>query len=86
MIDNHESYEEEITAAEIGLGPLYNWVFHFNVYTNIWAAIPRSLVQKYFNDLETPGVLFSRELDTLADLICRTNGDEESIDALLKIQ
>jgi hypothetical protein len=86
MIDNHESYEEEITAAEMGLGPLYNWVFHFNVYTNVWAAIPRELVQAYFNDLETPGVLFSRELDTLADLICRTNGDEKSINALLNNQ
>lgn len=86
MTDHDESYEPELTAAEIGLGPLYNWVFHFNVYTNVWAAIPRGLVQNYFNDLETPGVLFSRELDTLADLICRTNGDEGSIDALLKNQ
>jgi hypothetical protein len=81
-----EQYRPDLTAAQMGMQDVYNWLFHFNVYNNTWAAIPRDLVGKYLNDPKTQGVLFSRELDTLVDLILRTGGDEESIDELLKNQ
>lgn len=81
-----ESYIHEPTAAEMGMHEVYNWVFHFNIYDNVWAAIPRQLTQAYFNDQKTPGILFSRELDTLVDLISGTGGYEDSIDELLKNQ
>lgn len=82
----YDNREPEITAAQMGMQDVYNWFFHFNVYNNTWAAIPRDLVVKYMNDSKTPGILFSRELDTLVDLILLTGGDEESIDELLKNQ
>lgn len=82
----HESYEPEMSAAQMGMQDVYNWFFHFNVYNNTWAAIPRDLVGQYLNKSKIAGILFSKELDTLVDLILRTGGDEQSIEELLKNQ
>ena len=50
---------------------LYSYVFHYNPYTKLWAAIPTDKYTDYFsgvtNNLE--GVLESEDLETLIDLV-----------------
>ena len=53
---------------------LYMYVLHFNPYTNVWNAIPRDKYNEYWNDINTKGVLSSKKVETLIELI--TKGDE----------
>ena len=50
------------------------YVLHFNPYTNVWNAIPRDKYNEYWNDINTKGVLSSKKVETLIELI--TKGDE----------
>ena len=50
---------------------LYEYVFHFNPYNELWNAIPREIYQQYFNNNEVDGVLKSKELTTLLSLIAK---------------
>lgn len=68
------------------ISPLYNWVFHFNSFTNTWAAIPREDYQTYWSDSNHPSVIRSREITTLIDILYKTNGDKDKIEQLTKPQ
>lgn len=61
---------------------LYDFVFHYNIYTNLWAAIPRELYTKYWEDYSNPGILRSSKLETLIELILKTEGKTEEIEIL----
>ena len=50
---------------------LYEYVFHFNPYNELWSAIPRDVYQEYFNNSDVAGVLKSKELPTLLSLIMK---------------
>jgi hypothetical protein len=54
----------------------YNWVFHFNPYTNQWAAIPRELYNDYWSNYELEGIIRSSKFSTLLDIIQKTEGDD----------
>lgn len=53
---------------------LYNYVFHYNDFTELWSAIPRELYNEYWDDSDSEGVIQSKEINVLIDLIER--GDE----------
>jgi hypothetical protein len=61
---------------------LHNWVFHFNPYTQLWAAIPRDHYDKYWNDAADTRMLRSTRLDTLLSILARTEGDPTRIEKL----
>jgi hypothetical protein len=61
----------------------YNWVFHFNPYTNQWAAIPRDLYNQYWDDYELEGIIRSSKFSTLLEIIQKTEG--EDIEKKLKL-
>ena len=49
---------------------LYDYLLHYNHYTQTWFAIPRQNISNYWNgDME--GVLKSKEIKTLIELITR---------------
>jgi hypothetical protein len=50
---------------------LYEYVFHFNPYNELWSAIPRDVYQEYFNNSDVDGVLKSKEYTTLIALILK---------------
>lgn len=50
---------------------LYEYVFHFNPYNELWSAIPRDVYQEYFNNNDVAGVLKSKEYTTLIALILK---------------
>lgn len=62
---------------------LHDWVFHYNIFTHTWAAIPRELYQMYWSDYNVPGVLRSKSMDTLLSLLSKTKGDTDRIDDYL---
>lgn len=62
---------------------LYDWLFHYNHYTNMWNAFKRDDLNKYFNG-ELESALSSKKHSTLVDIIEKTGGDETKIKKLLK--
>lgn len=62
---------------------LQDWVFHYNVFTQKWAAIPRELYQQYWSDYNIEGVIRSSSLETLLSILHITKGDEGQIQLLL---
>lgn len=62
---------------------LQDWVFHFNIFTQKWAAIPRELYQQYWSNHGIDGVIRSSSLSTLLDILHKTKGDEGQIQLLL---
>lgn len=53
---------------------LYMYVLHFNPYNGLWNAIPRDKYNEYWNDINTKGVLSSKKIETLIELI--TKGED----------
>lgn len=53
---------------------LYDYVFHFNPYTKLWNAVPRDAYSAYWSDREVKGVLKSKNINTLLELVQR--GDD----------
>jgi len=62
---------------------LYGYVFHFNPYTKIWAAIPRDIYNDYWNDANLEGVIRSSKIETLISILYKTDGDAEKIKKLV---
>ena len=53
------------------MSQLYDFVFHYNHFDELWYAIPREKYVKYWSDRNTEGVLKSKEIDTLIHFIIR---------------
>jgi hypothetical protein len=64
------------------LSYLEDWVFHFNSFTEEWAAVPRETYNEYWNQNDHPDVLRSRNLNSLLDLLHKSKGDREVIEKL----
>lgn len=61
---------------------LHDWVFHYNPYAKLWNAIPRDLYNKYWDNFELEGVLRSRDVSTLFDLLHKAKGSVDLINQL----
>ena len=42
---------------------LYDWVFHYNIYTGLWAAFKREDVTSYFSDSDNPELVVHKSTD-----------------------
>ena len=60
---------------------LHDWVFHYNHYTQKWDATTRENQNALFND-NSNGVLSSKDIWTLIEIINRTNGNKVKIQKL----
>lgn len=63
---------------------LHDWVFHYNHYTEHWDATTRENQNALFNNSKH-GVLSSKDIWTLIEIINRTNGDQIKIQKLTKL-
>lgn len=61
---------------------MHDWVFHFNCFTNTWAAIPRELYQQYWSDANIKGVYHSSKIDTLIDIVTKLAKDPKFLDKI----
>ncbi len=50
---------------------IYDYVFHFNHFTELWSAIPRELYNRYWNNDEVEGVIKSNNINTLINIITK---------------
>ena len=64
---------------------LYDWIFHFNIYTKLWNAVPRETYNEYLNNHEAEGIIRSSSFGTLLSLLHLTKGDIGKIDSAVKI-
>lgn len=55
-----ENYHDEYYATV-----LYNYVFHYNHFDDLWYAIPREKYNQYWDNEMTEGVLKAKEIDIL---------------------
>ena len=53
---------------------LYDFTLHYNCFTGLWNAIPRDKYNEYWNNREVKGVIKSKNINTLIELISK--GDE----------
>jgi hypothetical protein len=68
------------------LSYLHDWVFHYNTYTNEWAAVPRETYNAYWSDRNAHGVIRSNELNTLLEMLHKTDGDISKISEHFNIE
>lgn len=50
---------------------LYDYLLHYNHHSGLWNAIPRDKTNEYWNDHNTKGVLKSKDIKTLIELITK---------------
>jgi hypothetical protein len=62
---------------------LNDWVFHFNSFTEQWAAIPRDSYDEYWNDYKNASVLRSKSLNTLLELLHKAKGSTGVIEHII---
>lgn len=55
---------------------LYDYIFHYNIYTKLWNAIPREKYLDYWCGREVDGIISSKKINTLIEII---NKGEEFI-------
>ena len=67
-------------------GELYDWVFHYNHYTQKWNAVRRDYFNDLFSNRNSKKILSSSSIDTLISLITKTAGKASAINKLLKNQ
>ena len=53
------------------MSELYNYVFHYNHFTELWSAIPRDKYNQYWDNDESEGILQSKEFTTLVSIIVK---------------
>jgi hypothetical protein len=62
---------------------LYDWIFRFNPYDNKWYATKRENYNELFSNNKSGDVLSSSEINTLVEIIKKTNGNSAKISKLL---
>lgn len=50
---------------------LYSYVFHYNHHTKLWSAIPRDVYNDYWSSKNVKGVISSKKIETLIEMISR---------------
>lgn len=63
---------------------LHDWLFHYNIYTNKWEAVKRDNYSELFSG-DKGNVLKSSRIETLIELISKTNGDKAKLNNLVKL-
>ena len=61
---------------------LHDWVFHYNMFTHTWAAIPRECYQGYWSDMNHPGIIRSSSIETLIELTGKVSFDPNFLDKI----
>lgn len=62
---------------------LEGWVFVYNTYTNKWMASKRDNYYDLFSNISSDKVLKSNNINTLIEIIIKTQGEKTKIKKLL---
>ncbi len=80
----YQDYEPGYDPEDIDY--LYDWVFHFNIYTDTWAAIPRDKYTDYWSKANLEGVIKSTSFNTLIEILHRTKGDTSQLEKKINLK
>lgn len=56
---------------------IVGWVFTYNDFTKNWQAARREDAKLLFNDINNPLVIKSKDINTLIEILIRTDGSPE---------
>lgn len=79
--ETYQDYEPNYDL--IGNAFMYNWVFHFNPYTELWIAIHRNDYMQYWDKLYCARCIKSKNISDLKDLLYKTKGDVDEIEKIV---
>jgi hypothetical protein len=65
---------------------LYDWVFHYNPYSEMWAAVPREIYNEYFQNYNHSSIIRSSNINTLTELLHKSKGDTAIIEKIVSGQ
>jgi hypothetical protein len=54
---------------------IYNYMFHYNPYEELWYAIPRDKYVAYWSGEREDGILFALSIDNLIEIIDNAGTD-----------
>lgn len=63
---------------------LYNYTFHYNHHVDTWTAIPRGSEIQYWNNMTAPGMLRSKDMKTLIEIIGKLEANPNFLDKIEK--
>lgn len=63
---------------------LYGWLFTYNPFTDKWRAAKSEHKEELFSSFKGENVISSSKIETLIELIIKTDGDRDKIEKLLK--
>jgi hypothetical protein len=78
-METYQDYE----FMKDGMSYLYDWVFHYNHYNQVWSAVPRDKYTEYWDRHDHPDVLRSSQLATLLELLHKSRGDIDIIEEII---
>ena len=67
----------------VGNAFMYNWVFHYNPFTELWCAIHRDDYNAYWDSNDCKRCLKSKNISDLKELLYKTKGDAEEVEKLV---
>jgi hypothetical protein len=79
MSETYQDYE----LSYVGNAFMYNWVFHYNPFTELWIAIHRDDYMKYWDKLDCNRCIKSKNISDLKDLLYKTKGDVDEIEKIV---
>lgn len=79
-----ETYQDlEPNYDSVGNAFMYNWVFHFNPFTETWTAVHRDDYNIYWDKQDCKRCLKSKNINDLKDLLYKAKGDLEEVEKLI---
>lgn len=81
-----EVYQDLEPAYKTNMNYLEDWVFHYNIHADKWAAIPRDHYHDYWNDFSHPSIIRSSKIETLLELLHKTKGDVSNLEEKLNVK
>lgn len=80
--ETYQDFEKNL-PVDITNAYMQDYVFHYNIFTHAWAAIPRELYLSYWSDYNQPGIIRSSNIETLLSLLHKAKGDIDEINKIV---
>ena len=77
--ETYQDYEPNYTGNAF----MFNWVFHYNPFTELWCAMHRDDYMQYWDKQDCSRCIKSKNISDLKDLLYRTKGCLEEIEKIV---
>lgn len=82
----YQDFEKGYPKSEVDISNshMQDWVFHYNIFTHTWAAIPRECYNAYWSDYNHPEILRSSDINTLIELVGKIKDNPAFLDKIVE--